>query len=265
MILSPSPWWSSIPSLGAALGYALLALHPVRLATGKLNLLMATVWLLHGVALATNQFGTGAMRFGFAPALSFTAWMVFTLYAIETRLYPQLRARASLVGLGAATVLLALLFPGMPHPAYASRWLPLHGWLGMVSYGLLAAAVLHGWLTQRAEASIRQARAGEITLPLLALERLTFRLVWAAFIMLSATLLAGWWFSEQGLTQGWIWNHKTLFTLLSWLALALLLWGRLTQGWRGRFAIRMLYAAATLLLLGYVGSHFVLEVILSRA
>ena len=83
--------------------------------------------------------------------------------------------------------------------------------------------------------------------------------------MLSATLLAGWWFSEQGLMQGWVWNHKTLFTLLSWLALAVLLWGRLTQGWRGRFAIRMLYAAATLLLLGYVGSHFVLEVILARA
>ena len=62
-----------------------------------------------------------------------------------------------------------------------------------------------------------------------------------------------------------VWNHKTLFTLLSWLALAVLLWGRLTQGWRGRFAIRMLYAAATLLLLGYVGSHFVLEVILARA
>lgn len=265
MILSPSPWWGTIPSLGAALGYALLALHPTRLAAGKLNALVAMVWLLHGLALAANQFGGGVMRFGFAPALSFTAWLVFTLYAIETRLYPQLRARASLVGLGAATVLLALLFPGTPHLASGSRWLPLHGSLGLVSYGLLAAAVLHGWLTQRAEASMRKGHPGDITLPLLALERLTFRLVAAAFAMLSATLLAGWWFSEQGLMQGWVWNHKTLFTLLSWLALAVLLWGRLTQGWRGRFAIRMLYAAATLLLLGYVGSHFVLEVILARA
>ena len=50
-----------------------------------------------------------------------------------------------------------------------------------------------------------------------------------------------------------------------WLTLAVLLWGRQTQGWRGRIAINMLYAAATLLLLGYVGSRFVLEVILGQA
>ena len=44
----------------------------------------------------------------------------------------------------------------------------------------------------------------------------------------------------------------------------MLLWGRWRWGWRGRTAVRMLYAAGALLLLGYVGSHFVLEVILRR-
>ncbi len=264
MILSPSPWWSTIPALGAALGYALLALRPVRLKPGGVNLLMLLVWLLHALALASGHAGK-PVRFGFAPALSVTAWLVFTLYAIESRLYPQLRARATMVGLGAVAVLLALLFPGTPQQPSASPWLPLHWWLGIISYGLLTAAVLHGWLAQRAEAAMRQARPGDVMLPLLALERLTFRLVGAAFVLLSATLLAGWWFSEHLLAQGWNWNHKTVFTLLSWLTLAVLLWGRRTQGWRGRFAIRMLYAAAALLLLGYVGSRFVLEVILSRA
>ncbi len=264
MILSPSPWWSTIPSLGAALGYALLALRPAKLSAGGVNALMILVWLLHAMALASGHAGK-PVRFGFAPALSVTAWLVFTLYAIESRLYPQLRARAAMVGLGSVAVLLALLFPGTPQQPFSSPWLPLHWWLGIISYSLLAAAVLHGWLAQRAETAMRQARPGDTTLPLLALERLTFRLVGAAFVLLSATLLAGWWFSEQLLPQGWSWNHKTIFTLLSWLALAVLLWGRKTQGWRGRFAINMLYAAAALLLLGYVGSRFVLEVILLRA
>jgi ABC-type uncharacterized transport system permease subunit len=264
MILSPSPWWSAIPSLGAVLGYALLALRPARQAAGGINTLILLVWLLHALALAAGH-AVKPVRFGFAPALSVTAWLVFTLYAVESRVYPKLQVRAPMAALGAAAVLLALLFPGMPHPAAASPWLPLHWWLGIISYGLLAAAVLHGWLARRAEASIRQARADELGLPLLALERLTFRLVAAAFVLLSATLLAGWWFSELLLPQGWSWNHKTVFTLLSWLALAVLLWGRWTQGWRGRFAINMLYAAAALLLLGYVGSRFVLEVILSQA
>ena len=264
MILSPSPWWSAIPSLGAALSYVLLALRPARLAAGGINALMFVTWMLHGLALAMGH-AIWPVRFGFAPALSVTAWLVFTLYAIESRLYPGLRVRAPMAGLGAAAVLLALFFPGTAHPHPASPWLPLHWWLGIISYGLLAAAVLHAWLAQGAEAAIRQARSAEPGLPLLALERLTFRLVSAAFVLLSATLAAGWWFSEWLQPQGWVWNHKTLFTLLSWLALAVLLWGRHTQGWRGRIAFNMLYAAATLLLLGYVGSRFVLEVILGRA
>ena len=263
MILSPSPWWNATPALGAALGYALLARRPAWLSERLLGPQMALIWLLHGGALALDLLGD-TVRFGFAPALSVTAWLVFTLYTIESRLYPRLRMRASLAGLGAAAVLLAWLFPGAERPLSGTVWLGLHGSLGIVSYGLLAAAVLHGWLTQRAEASIRQARPDEVALPLLALERLTFRLVGAAFALLSATLLAGWWFSEHLLPQGWSWNHKTIFTLLSWFTLAVLLWGRWTQGWRGRLAIRMLYAAAALLLLGYVGSRFVLEVILAR-
>ena len=52
---------------------------------------------------------------------------------------------------------------------------------------------------------------------------------------------------------------------LAWLVFAALLVGRHRQGWRGRRATRWLYAGAALLLLAYVGSRFVLEVLLARA
>jgi ABC-type uncharacterized transport system permease subunit len=45
---------------------------------------------------------------------------------------------------------------------------------------------------------------------------------------------------------------------------AFLLVGRQRFGWRGRKAVRVLYTGAGLLLLAYVGSRFVLEVILGR-
>ena len=45
---------------------------------------------------------------------------------------------------------------------------------------------------------------------------------------------------------------------------AVLLLGRARFGWRGRNAVRVLYAGAMLLLLAYVGSRFVLEVVLGR-
>jgi len=264
MILASSPWWSSAAAVAAALGYCLLALCSQRLQRGGLGALMLAVWALHGLALFA-ALGLTPARFGFATTLSVTAWLVFTVYAIETRLYPRLATRWTLAGLGAPAVLLALLFPGQVLPELPSGWLPLHWALGVSSYGLLGVAVAHAWMMQRSEHLMRSGQPSTQALPpLLMLERITFRFVAAAFVLLSLTLLAGAYFSWLLYGSGWSWTHKTVFTLLSWGVLGVLLLGRWRQGWRGRRAVRMLYLAAGLLLLGYVGSHFVIEVLLQR-
>lgn len=203
-------------------------------------------------------------HFGFAPALSVTAWLVLTVYVVEQQLYPQLRSRWPLSAMGCIAVLLAGVFPGSPLHVNASPWLPLHLALGIASYGLFAAAVVHAALMTRAERQMRQDGSHDGGLPLLALERLTFRFVTAGFILLSATLLAGWWFGEALYGKAWVWNHKSVFSLLAWLTFAVLLVGRKRFGWRGQRAVNMLYVGATLLLLAYVGSRFVLEVILKH-
>jgi len=264
MILAASPWWTAVPSVGAALGYAVLAGWSSRLGRNAISGLMAGVWLLHGLALALT-LGIHPVRFGFATTLSVTAWLVFTVYALETRLYPQLRTRWTLAGLGAPAVLLALVFPGSSFSALPSAWMPLHWALGIASYGLLGVAVAHAWMMQRAEQNMRKALPGEASLPLLALERLTFRFVAGAFVLLTLTVLAGAYFASALSPSGWAWTHKTVFTVLSWSVLGVLLLGRWQWGWRGRLAVRMLYAAAGLLMLGYMGSRFVMEVILGRA
>ena len=87
----------------------------------------------------------------------------------------------------------------------------------------------------------------------------------AGFVLLTATLAAGWLFGEQLYGKAWVWNHKSVFSLLSWLTFAVLLIGRARFGWRGRSAVRVLYAGAALLLLAYAGSRFVMEVLLERA
>ena len=170
-----------------------------------------------------------------------------------------------MAALGAAAVLLALVFPGKPLHVSASAWLPLHLALGVASYGLLAAAVVHALLMARAERRIRLAVDTHSGMPLLTLERLTFRFITAGFVLLTATLLAGMLFTEVLYGRAWRWDHKAVFSVLSWLTLAALLLGRSRFGWRGRSAGRLLYAGAALLLLAYVGSRFVLEVVLGRS
>lgn len=260
---SPASWALGMAAAGA---YAAVATGAERLGQHALRAALLAAWVLHGALLAWGLAGD-APRFGFAPALSVTAWLVLTVYGVESRLYPRLRARWAMAALGACAVLLALFFPGAPMHVAASPWLPLHSALGIAAYGLFAAAVAHAWLMTRAERQIRLAAEPNAGMPLLTLERLTFHFATAGFVLLTATLLAGWLFGEQLYgTAGarWKWDHKTVFSLLSWLAFAVLLIGRARFGWRGRRAVRMLYIGSLLLLLAYAGSRFVLEVLLGR-
>ena len=174
MILAFSDWWGLTAAAGAAAIYAVLAVATARLSESTLRGLLLAAWSLHALALADALMGAPP-RFGFAPALSMTVWLVLTVYAIERRLFPQLHAHWALAGLGSVAVLLSVVFPGTSYHVIASPWLPLHWALGIASYGLFAAAVVHGWLMVRAERSIRLATQNSTGVPLLTLERLTFR------------------------------------------------------------------------------------------
>jgi ABC-type uncharacterized transport system permease subunit len=252
-------------SVLAALAYGLAALSGSRLNDGNARRLLWLAWAAHAVALLSLL--VGPVHFGFAPAISVTAWLVVTAYGVESQIFPRLKARWAMGGLGAVAVLLAWFFPGTPLSGLTSAWLPLHWALGLSAYGMFAAAVVHAWMMGRTEHDIRLAQEAGSGLPLLTLERLTFRFVTAGFVLLSATLVAGALFGEVLYGQGhgrWRWDHKTIFALLSWLTFALLLVGRSQWGWRGRRAARVLYIGAGLLLLSYAGSRFVLEVLLGR-
>ena len=265
-----SAWALGLPSIAALAAYVAAALLPERSGAALRAALLAGV-VAHAAAIIVDISGVGSdvdvARFGFAPALSMTVWLVLAVYLIESRFVPLPGARRTLALLGLVVVALAWAFPGELRPHLASRWVPLHWALGISSYGLFGAAVLHAVMLNRAE---RQMRPGAVALPmaegapkgmpLLRLERMTFRFVGAGFIVLSAALVLGVWVAVP-----WRWDHKFVFSMLGWLVFAGLLAGRRAFGWRGPAATRGVYAGAALLLLAYVGSRFVLEVLLHRA
>lgn len=228
-------------------------------------------WLLHGVLLVIDIGGVGQQvagtRLGFGPVLSMTVWLVIAVYTIESRLVPLPSIRVLLGVSGVAAVLLALLFPGELR-VLSSPLAPLHFALGVGSYGLFGAAVVHATLLDRAEQRLRTGGRANVVpgtpaalgMPLLQLEKLTFSFVRAGFMVLTATLLLG--VATTPSSGGWHWDHKTVFSFLAWAVIAGLLLGRRLRGWRGRRATRWLYVGAALLLLAYVGSRFVMEVLM---
>jgi ABC-type uncharacterized transport system permease subunit len=100
--------------------------------------------------------------------------------------------------------------------------------------------------------------------PLLTMETLLFRMIGIGFVLLTLTLASGVLFSEAIFGQAWQLNHKVLFGFISWCVFAVLLWGHRFYGWRGRIAVRWTVSGFVLLLLAYLGSKFVLEVLLQR-
>jgi ABC-type uncharacterized transport system permease subunit len=265
MILASAPPTSLILSVLAAVAYAWPALRANHLSDRNSHIWVGLAWLLHGAVLAITLLGDSP-HFGFAPAMSVTAWLVAAVYAVESRIYPQLPTRWTLCVVGAVAVLVAFIFPGGPMPVTASAWLALHLAFGVACYGLFGIAAVHAWFMTRAETRIRHAEDPHSGLPLLTLERLTYRFVAAGFVLLSATLLAGFLFGDSlyGHGHGWRWDHKTIFSTLAWLTFGLLLVGRSAFGWRGRRAVNVLYTGSAFLLLAYVGSRFVTEIILGR-
>jgi ABC-type uncharacterized transport system permease subunit len=236
--------------------------------------LLPLLVLAHATLLGLAVAGSGEFRFGFAQALSATLLLGVLVLWIEGMFVPVRGLDVIVLPVAALSVLLPLFFHGAPISAGVdSAALRLHLAVAIAAYSLLTIAALHALLMALLDRRLHtplQAPAqgfgrifGQIP-SLLALERLLFRLIGAGFVLLTATLASGVFFSEQLFGQALRFEHKTVFTIASWLVFAGLLGGRMVFGWRGRTALRWTFAGFLMLLLAYVGSRFVLEVVLGR-
>jgi ABC-type uncharacterized transport system permease subunit len=247
-------------------------------AVGRALLLIAL--LVHGLLLHTTIFPQNAMVFGFAFALSAMFWLGAGIYWIESFFFPLDGLRLLVLPLTCIASLLPLIFGGVRVLPYsAAPMFKLHFLIANIAYGLFAIAALHAVLMLMLERRLQRMRGtatrhtGNSWLtswldalpPLLTLEKLLFRLIAAGFVLLTLTLVSGIAFNEQLVDRALRFDHKTVFAFISWLMFGALLTARRISGWRGRAALRWVLASFAALLLAYVGSRFVFEVLLHRA
>lgn len=258
--------------IAAASLYVLCAVLPSRM-----GMLISTVtglaWLLHGAALWFDVMVPGSLRIGFATMLSSALWVSVGAYWIESRNFSLDGLRRMVMPSAAVALALEALFPGsLVLLAGQSGMLGWHIAIATLAYSTLTIAAFHAVLMALQESRLhtRTERAGFLSaaldqLPaLLTMEKLLFRLIAFGFILLSLTVLSGIVFSEELFGRALKWDHKSVFTLLSWILFAALLAGRHFRGWRGKTALSFTLAGFATLLLAYVGSRFVLEVVLHR-
>lgn len=225
--------------------------------------------LAHGTALVREIFPGDAMHFSFSIAVSMILWLAIAFYWIES-FYARMDG-LQMLGLPAAAVAVMLpsVFPAQHLLANAnSMEFRAHFLVAMLAYSLFTLAALHAMLMAFAEKRLHNGKLTPLLAglpPLLTMETLLFRLIHVAFVLLTLTLASGILFSETLFGKALSFNHKTVFAILSWLIFAALLAGRHRRGWRGRKALRWTLAGFIALMLAYVGSRFVLEVLLGRS
>lgn len=238
------------------------------------SLLVLAGAVAHAVSLYAAIAQPSGLRFGFAQALSGTFLVGVVMLWFEGLSVRVEALRAVVLPVAAIAVLLPVAFHGSDFSVESRR--PLffpHLLAGTLAYGVLMLAALHATLMTAAERSLHGQAAPTASVfarwierlpPLLALERILFRFIGVGFVLLSLTALTGVVFSEEVFGRPLRLDHKTVFTLISWVLFAALLLGRRLWGWRGRTALRLTVAGFMVLLLAYVGTRFVLEVILGR-
>lgn len=234
-------------------------------------LLVALV--LHGASLFW-PWGQPSFQFGFAKALSATMWIGVALLWLESWRVRVEALRVLVLPLAIAALLLPLAFPGHEFLREATRPLFVpHLVAGTLAYGVLMLAAIHATLMFLAQRDLHQgarnqdapfARLLGRLPPLMALERILFRFIAVGFALLLLTTITGAFFSEQVFGRPLRIEHKTVFSLIALAVFGVLLAGRALRGWRGRIAMNFTLWGFTTLMLAYVGTRFVLEVVLHR-
>jgi ABC-type uncharacterized transport system permease subunit len=139
-----------------------------------------------------------------------------------------------------------------------------HILLSLAAYSTLMMAACQSILLTVQERRLRTPGKSALRVlpPLETMEHLLVTMLWCGLILLTGAIATGFVFLDDMFAQHVV--HHTVLTSLSWLVYALFIAGHYVFGWRGLTTVRWTLVAFTLLVLGYLGSKFVLDYLIER-
>ncbi len=261
LLLSAMAWRASRPALAGV---------PAAASEASVEVIVVPVALvLHAMLLYHRIVVPGGLDLGVANAISLLVGLTVLIYWLAALAFKGL---AGMLGLMAPVALGAVVLQAAVPTAHVVHYggdplFTLHFAIAMLAYSLFIVATVHSLVMLAEEKWLHRGVLPPFLKalpPLLEMEALLFRILLAAFVLLTLTVVSGLFFSEQLFGKPLTFTHKTVFGILSWFIFGGLLAGHFVRGWRGRTAVLWTLAGFTALLLAYVGSKVVLELILHR-
>lgn len=220
----------------------------------------------HAGVLMQELVTSEGLNFGFFNASSLVFWLMALLVLVTAVRMPVENLGLAVFPMAALALALEMLLPSQHFlPEGASATLRLHVLMSIVAYSMLSVAALQAILLAVQDKHLRNHHPGgfvRMLPPLQTMEYLLFRMIGLGFVVMSMSLISGFLYLDDMFAQHLV--HKTVLSMIAWLFFAVLLWGRWKFGWRGKRAIRVTLSGFGSLLLAYLGSKLVLELVLGR-
>lgn len=263
-----------VSNVAALLALVPVALLPLRRAAGRDALYWGGLFLAVAGPLA---WALGQQSNGWQTNLSADLWAgiagsmaVFGIVAVISRhawrLTPLMVPYMIVLGLFAA---MFSFVPGEPlKDTMPPGWLDLHILVSMVTLAFLtvaAAAALASFLQARALKIKRPTRLSRFLPAVTDSERLFERLLIYAEVILAFGVASGLAMKRLETGSAFTFDHKSLFSVIAFVTIALLLVGRRVCGVRGQIAARVVLVAYSFVVLGFFGVKFVHQVVLAWA
>lgn len=223
--------------------------------------------LLHAGVLYQDIITPLGVNYDVFNLISFTSGLMLLLSMVFSTYRPVLTM--NLLGIPVAATGLILGFAFSQQNNFIERHsigLDIHIILSLAAYVVLLMATIQAvilWFQNRELKNKQKRRIWVNLLPSFqAMETLLFDMLIIGFALLTVALGFGFFTIDDFFGQHLA--HKTAFSIISWFVYGSLLIGRYKFGWRGQKAIRFTLLGFFLLALGFIGSKFVLEMILGR-
>ena len=263
LLLSGVGWRAARPALAAG---ALAPREDARLET----VFVPVALVLNGMLLYRGIVQPDGLDMNVGNGVAILVWLTVLIYWVAGLAF---RGLAGILGLMAPIAFCAVVLQASTMNVHhvvnygGDPLFALHFAIAMLAYALFFVATVHALVMLAEEKWLHRGVLPPFIRqlpPLLEMEALLFRILLAAFVLLTLTVLSGLFFSEELFGKPFTLTHKNVFAILSWFIFGGLLAGHYFRGWRGRTAVYWTLAGFTALLLAYIGSKAVLELVLKR-
>jgi cytochrome c-type biogenesis protein CcsB len=215
---------------------------------------------LHVVSVAIRTALVGHLPVAnFGEGLALLAMLLVALFLVVQRRGPLIALGAVVMPLAFGLTLSASVIKGGAQPLPAilhSVWLPVHVLLALAGDAVFAIACSSSVLYLVQERRLKTHRGRGVLRQLPSLERLDqvshSCLKWGLILLTLAIVTGIVWAHEAWGRGSWLSDPKLLFSLLVWALYTILRQGRMTAGWRGRWAAQLTIAGFAVIVVSLV-------------